>query len=63
MFQWRHGTQHNDTQLNDIQPYDTQHNTNQHYDTQHKGLICETQHKTLSITTLSIAKNKVRRSA
>jgi hypothetical protein len=58
MFQWRKGTHHSD-----IQSYDTQHNNNQHYDTQHKGLFCETQHKTLSITTLSTATNNVRHSA
>ncbi len=48
--QWRHDTQHNDTQHNATQHNDTQlknteHNDIQHKDTEHEGLTCDTQHK------------------
>jgi len=38
--------------ISDTQHNDTQHNGAQHNDIQHKGLIFDTQHVTLSITTL-----------
>jgi hypothetical protein len=40
----RHEIHHNDIQHNDTQNNETQHN-----DTQHKGLICGTQHNSVTI--------------
>jgi hypothetical protein len=48
---WRHDTQQNDIEDNDIQHngrHDTHHNYHndiQPNDTQHKQLLCDTQHK------------------
>jgi hypothetical protein len=45
-------TQHIDTQHNDTRLNLTQHNYIQYNDTQYEGLICDSQHKSLNITTL-----------